>query len=185
MIKLVVGLGNIGKKYEKHVHNLGFMVVDLVAEKLGAKFKKKECDAEVAEVFLSGTKIVLAKPTTFMNASGIAVKSLMKKHGIEIDEILIVSDDIDLEPGRIRIREKGSAGTHNGLKSVIEETQSTLFKRVRIGAGKAPEFMNLADYVLSNVKMTEEQKAGIDKGANSVYDLVNGADLSAVMQKYH
>ena len=109
MIKLVIGLGNIGKKYEGTVHNMGFMVVDQVAEKLGVRFKKKECDAETAEAFVGGQKVILAKPTTFMNLSGIAVKGLMKKYKTNIDEILVISDDIDLEPGRIRIREQGSA----------------------------------------------------------------------------
>lgn len=185
MLKLVIGLGNIGKQYSATVHNMGFMVVDGVAEKLGVKFKKKECDAEIAEAFVGGEKVILAKPTTYMNLSGIAAKGLMKKYKISIDEIVVVSDDIDLEPSKIRIREQGSAGTHNGLKSIIAEIGGNNFKRVRIGVGKAPEFMDLADYVLSKVKMTEAQKLGIDKGINSVYDLVMGESVSAVMQKYN
>lgn len=185
MLKIIVGLGNVGKKYEKTVHNMGFMVVDKLADKLSVKFKKKECDAEVAEYFMNGENIVLAKPTTFMNASGIAVKSLMKKYGAKANEILIVSDDIDLEPGKIRIREKGSAGTHNGLKSVIGEIGTQEFLRVRIGVGRSPEFMDLADFVLSNAKMTDEQVMGIDKGSSSVYDLIMGDSVGAVMQKYH
>lgn len=185
MIKLVIGLGNVGKKYEATVHNMGFMVVDKVAERLNVKFKKKECDADVAEAFVNGEKIILAKPTTFMNLSGIAAKGLMKKFKINVDEIIVISDDIDLEPGRIRIREQGSAGTHNGLKSIIAEIGANNFKRVRIGVGEAPEFMDLADFVLSKAKMTQDQMMGIDKGANSVYDLIMGDSMSAVMQRYH
>ena len=185
MIRLVVGLGNIGKEYSATVHNAGFMVIDGVADKFGVKFKKKECQAEIAECFVHGEKIILAKPTTYMNSSGIAVKGLMKKYNIAIEEVLVISDDIDLSPSIIRIREKGSAGTHNGLKSIIEETGSTLFKRLRIGVGKPPEFMSLVDYVLSKLKMTDEQKQGLDKGISSVYDLVMGTDISVCMQKYH
>ena len=186
MIRLVVGLGNIGKQYESTVHNMGFMVVDKVASKLGVSFKKKECDAEIAEVFKNSEKIILAKPTTYMNNSGIAVKALAKKYKIAIEDIVVISDDIDLVPGRIRIREKGSAGTHNGLKSIIAELGDSNFKRIRIGVGKPTnEYMDLADFVLSKAKMTDELKMGIDKGADCVYDLVNGNTIDVVMQKYN
>ena len=185
MIKLVVGLGNIGKQYENTVHNMGFIVVDEVVKQFKSKFKKKECNAEVAEVFLNGEKIIFAKPTTYMNNSGIAVKELKNKYKLEIDDIVVVLDDIDLAPGQIRLRAHGSAGTHNGLKIIIAETGQTNFKRVRVGVGKAPEFMDLADFVLSKAKMTNEQKMGIDKGVQAVYDLVLGDSFDKVSQEFN
>jgi len=185
MIRLVVGLGNIGKEYEKTVHNMGFIVVDNVASKLNVKFKKKECQAEIAEAYISGEKVILAKPTTYMNNSGIAVKGLAKKYNISPEDIIVVSDDIDLVPGKIRLRLSGSAGTHNGLKSIIAELGSKDFKRVRIGVGRAPEYMDLADFVLSKAVMSDEQKLGIDKGVNAVYDLITGITFENTSQKYN
>lgn len=185
MIKLVVGLGNIGKKYEKTVHNMGFMVIDEVAGDLGKKFNLKECNAMVSKFYNNGELLILAKPTTYMNESGIAVKGLKNKYKIKPEEILIISDDIDLEPGRIRIRENGSAGTHNGLKSIIHELGTGDFKRVRVGVGRAPEFIDLADFVLSNAKMTDEQKLGISKGVAAVLDFIHGGDTQKIMAKFN
>ena len=185
MIKLVIGLGNIGKAYEKTVHNMGFIVLDGVAEKTDTKFKTKECDAETAFIYMNGEKVVLARPTTYMNNSGVAVKELMRKYKVECNDILVIVDDIDLAPGTIRLREKGSAGTHNGLKSIIAEIGTGDFKRVRVGVGRPPEFMDLADFVLSNAKMTSEQKQGIDKAINCVYDLVMGETFDKASQKYN
>ena len=185
MIKLVVGLGNIGSKYEKTVHNMGFMVIDKVAESLGLKFNNQECNAMIAKTYINGEAVVLAKPTTYMNESGIAVKGLKNKYKVNIDEVLVISDDIDLPVGKIRIRENGSAGTHNGLKSVIGETGSSEFKRVRVGVGRPPEFMDLVDFVLSKVKHTDELELALEKAKNATLDLVHGETLQKVMGKYN
>ena len=157
-MKLIVGLGNIGEEYSKTNHNAGFMIVDKLAEKCGFTFKNRGCEADYAEYNLNGEKFIIAKPRTYMNESGKSVKSFMKKFDISLDDVIIISDDIDTPPGKIRVRKSGSAGTHNGLKSVIVETGSTEFKRLRVGIGKQNEHQDLADFVLSPMKMTEEQK---------------------------
>lgn len=185
MTKLLVGLGNVGKEYEDTVHNLGFIVIDRVAEKLGFSFKKNICSALVAEANYKGEKVVLAKPTTYMNNSGIAVKSLVKKFDIDISkDLLIINDDIDLPQGVVRLREKGSAGTHNGLKSIVKELATTEFSRLKIGAGAPPsEFMNLADYVLSKIHFNKDIDEGINKGEEAGLMFLNGESYSKIMQK--
>ena len=185
MAKLLVGLGNIGKEYEKTVHNLGFMVLDSVAEKIGVTIKKNTCSSFIAEANYKGEKIILAKPTTYMNNSGIAVKSLVKKFDIDIQkDLLIINDDIDLPQGVVRLREKGSAGTHNGLKSIVRELGVSDFPRLKIGAGSPPsEFMDLADYVLSKLKDSKEIQVGLDKGEEAGLMFLEGQEFSKIMQK--
>lgn len=184
-MKLIVGLGNIGKEYEKTKHNVGFMVVDKVAEELGLKFKERGCESDYAKSNLGGESFILAKPRTYMNDSGRAVKSLMKKFHIDIHDVMVVVDDIDLEPGRIRIRKNGSAGTHNGLKSIVFETQSSEFLRTRVGIGKQNEHEDLAGYVLSALKMTEAQILGIDNAKNVVLEYLNGKQPDELMSKFN
>ena len=184
MAKLIVGLGNIGKEFEKTNHNMGFMVVDKVAKELGISIKKSMCSSLVGEGNFNGDKIILAKPTTYMNNSGIAVKSLVKKYGIDTSKnLLIISDDIDLPLSHVRVREKGSAGTHNGLKSIIKELGLSEFPRLRMGVGACPEYMDLADYVLSRVKDGEELEIGLDKGLDACVMFCEGATLGQIMQK--
>ena len=130
---LIVGLGNPEKKYEKTFHNMGFLAVGEAAAKLGVKFKKKECEASVAEAFIGGEKVILARPVTYMNASGRAVKQLMAKYKVSPSELLVIYDDFDLPKGKLRIRASGSAGTHNGMRSIIGEIGSSEFPRIRIG----------------------------------------------------
>lgn len=184
-MKLIVGLGNIGKEYADTNHNAGFMVVDRVAEMLGENIKKTGCDADYAEFNKNGEKIILAKPRTYMNESGRSVKSFMKKYGFEISDVLVVNDDIDLEPGFVRIRKSGSAGTHNGLKSIIRETGSGDFNRVRVGIGAKQEHQDLANFVLGKMRMTENQKLGLEKAASSVYDYILGSSVDEIMSKYN
>lgn len=130
---LIVGLGNPEAKYETTFHNMGFLAVGEAAEKLGVKFKKKECEASVAEAFIGGEKVVLARPVTYMNASGRAVKQLVSKYKIPLENLIVVYDDYDLPKGHIRIRASGSAGTHNGMRSIIGELGTGEFARVRVG----------------------------------------------------
>lgn len=184
-MKLIVGLGNIGKEYADTNHNAGFMVVDRVAEMLGENIKKTGCDADYAEFNKNGEKIILAKPRTYMNESGRSVKSFMKKYGFEIGDVLVINDDIDLEPGFVRIRKSGSAGTHNGLKSIIRETGSGDFNRVRVGIGAKQEHQDLANFVLGKMRMTENQKLGLEKAASSVYDYILGSSVDEIMSKYN
>ena len=118
---LIVGLGNPEKQYETTFHNMGFLAVGEMADKLGVKFKKKECEASVAEAFLGGEKVILARPLTYMNASGRAVKQLLAKYKAAPENLLVIYDDFDLPKGKLRIRASGSAGTHNGMRSIIGE----------------------------------------------------------------
>lgn len=184
-MKLIVGLGNIGDEYAKTNHNAGFMVIDKLAEKLSTTFKNRGCDADYGEYKNATDKFILAKPRTYMNDSGKAVKSFMKKFDILIDDVIVVCDDIDTNPGHIRVRKSGSAGTHNGLKSIIAETGSTDFKRVRVGIGKQQEHQDLASFVLGKMFMSDEQKLGLDKAVNALYDYVDGQNIDNIMSKYN
>lgn len=174
-IKLIVGLGNPDKKYFDTYHNIGFCFIDKLSSKLDIKVKKKECKSLTGEGFIEREeqqidpktgkiqtkiikeKIILAKPQTYMNLSGEAVLELVKKYKFSLDEILIVLDDIDIEAGTYRYREKGSGGTHNGLRNIVQLLKSQDFKRIRIGIGK-DERMDLADYVLSKISKENKEK---------------------------
>lgn len=184
-MKLIVGLGNIGEEYAKTNHNVGFMVLDKLAEEFGFTFKNRGCDSDYAEFKNTTDKFIVAKPRTYMNESGRAVKSLMKKFNINIQDVVVINDDIDQEPGYIRIRKTGSAGTHNGLKSVIAETQSQDFVRIRVGIGRQKPHQDLANFVLSKMHMSDEQKNGLNKAFLAVCDLFNGASIDELMTKYN
>lgn len=145
----IVGLGNPGKNYEKTVHNLGFMALDNFADKYGLSFAKNKYSGKVAEGNINGEKVVLLKPETFMNLSGKSVVEIMNMLKLDTKEILVISDDIDLDFGVIRVRGQGSAGTHNGLRDIVGRIGQN-FPRVRIGAGR-PEFGDLASFVLSKI----------------------------------
>ena len=184
-MKLIVGLGNIGSEYEKTNHNAGFMVLDKIADEFGFTFKNRGCESDYAEVRTSSDKFIVAKPRTYMNESGKAVKSIMKKFDIQIEDVLVINDDIDQEPGYIRIRKNGSAGTHNGLKSIIAETKSSDFNRVRVGIGRQKEHQDLANFVLSKMHMSDEQKNGLNKAFLAVRDYMNGDTIDNLMGKYN
>jgi len=174
-MKLVVGLGNYGDKYAYTHHNMGFLAVECLADKLGFKFKKRECDSLIAEGYISGEKVILAKPLTFMNLSGIAVKQLLNKFKLTPADMVVIYDDIDIERGTLRVRQKGSAGTHNGMRNIIETIKTEDFKRVRVGIGKPPPFVPLADFVLSDVPSSERKTFYdlLDKAADETVKLIS------------
>ncbi|MBR2907171.1 MAG: aminoacyl-tRNA hydrolase [Clostridia bacterium] len=146
---LVVGLGNPGKEYAETRHNVGFRFIDALAQKQGVRIDRAKFHSLVADVTLSGKRILLVKPQTFMNSSGIAVKEAADFYKIPPERILVVYDDISLDPGRVRVRKKGSDGGHNGMKSIIGHLSSDAFPRVRIGVGAKPhKDYDLADWVL-------------------------------------
>ncbi len=167
-MKLIVGLGNPDKCYEKTFHNVGFIAVEKLANKLGVNFTKKMCDGIVAEGRINNEKVFLLKPLTYMNLSGIAVDKMMRKYKLLPSDVFVFVDDIDLPLGKIRYRESGSGGTHNGLKSIVNEIGSLDFRRIKIGVGRDEKFKDLADFVLSkipNEKMeiiNKEIDAGIE-----------------------
>ena len=155
---LIVGLGNPGREYERTRHNCGFRAVDLLAEKLGCKIDKLKFQGLYCQTSYNGTKLFLLKPQTYMNLSGRSVLQLSAYFNIPPQRIIVMFDDISLEPGRLRIRADGSAGGHNGIKSIIQEIGSQAFPRVKIGVGgKAHPQQDLADHVLSTFSANEEK----------------------------
>ena len=155
---LIVGLGNPGKEYECTRHNTGFRAIDLLAAKLGCKIDKAKFQGLYAQVNYNGRKIFLLKPQTFMNLSGRSVLQLSAYFSIPPERIIVMFDDISLAPGRLRIRGDGSAGGHNGIKSIISEVGSQDFPRVKIGVGAKPNpEYDLAAWVLSNFSAKEEK----------------------------
>lgn len=151
---IFVGLGNPGKRYDGTRHNIGFDVLDLFAKKHGVKINKIKHKALMAEFRLHGEKVILVKPQTYMNLSGESLLSIVNYYKPDFDNVVVVYDDIDIDVGKVRIRKKGSAGSHNGMKSLIFSLQTDMFPRIRIGVGR-PTRMNLADYVLSRYRKEE------------------------------
>ena len=147
-MKLIVGLGNPGRRYERTRHNLGFLVIDRLANHHDVTIKKMLCGALVGDWSFGEERIVLAKPQTFMNRSGVVVKGLLDQFGGTANDLVIVYDDLDLPFGRIRIRTHGSAGGHRGVFSITESLADELFYRVRLGIGRPPEGKAAVDYVL-------------------------------------
>ena len=155
---LIVGLGNPGKQYDHTRHNAGFRAIDLLAESLGCKLDKGKFQGFYCQTNYNGSKLYLLKPQTFMNLSGKSVLQLSAYFSIPPQRIIVMFDDISLEPGRLRVRADGSAGGHNGIKSIIGEVGSQDFPRVKIGVGAKPHpEQNLADWVLSNFSANEEK----------------------------
>ena len=134
---VIAGLGNPGLSYRKTRHNIGFMAVDVIAERIGVKIKDKKFSGLLGEGELNGERVILVKPQTYMNLSGESLREVMNYYDVPIENLIVVYDDMDLETGTLRIRKKGSAGSHNGMKSVIYQLQSDAFPRIRIGIGGA------------------------------------------------
>ena len=155
---LIVGLGNPGREYDRTRHNCGFRALDALAEKLGCKIDKGKFQGLYGQTTYNGKKLMLLKPQTFMNSSGRSVVQMSAYFNIPPQQIIVIFDDISLNPGRLRVRSDGSAGGHNGIKSIIQELGSQDFPRVKIGVGAKPEpERDLADWVLSNFSAQEEK----------------------------
>ena len=168
---LIVGLGNPGKEYERTRHNVGFRTVDILAEALGTKVTRLKFRALCSPVVnCGGKKVMLMKPQTYMNLSGDAVKLAGAFYKVKPEHILVISDDVTLDVGRIRVRENGSAGGHNGLKSIIAQLGTQEFPRVKIGVGKKPHpDYDLANWVLSTFSAAEEKdlKGALERAAEA------------------
>ena len=152
---IIAGLGNPGLRYANTRHNIGFIALDMLADKLGIEIKKAKHKALIGEGTLAGEKIVLAKPQTYMNLSGESILDIRNWYKVEDSRIIVIYDDIDLDVGVLRIRPSGSAGTHNGMRSIIYQLNSQDFPRVRLGVGKPPEEWDLKDYVMSTFRKDE------------------------------
>jgi PTH1 family peptidyl-tRNA hydrolase len=158
-VKLIVGLGNPGKKYERTRHNLGFMVLDRLAAKSGVAIDKTKAEALIGEWKRAGESVLLVKPQTFMNLSGQALATLFRYHSVEAGDVIVVHDDLDLPFGRLRIRQQGSSGGNRGMLSVLQALGDGPFVRLRIGIGRPPPGVDPADFVLQ--RFTPEEKAAL------------------------
>jgi len=182
---LVVGLGNPGKEYENTNHNAGFRVLDILAKDFDQKFGKRvDCDSIVCKFKCAGEDIILAKPQTYMNNSGLSVKGLVKKYKIDVkNKLVIIADDFDIKEGSVRIRQSSGASTHNGIKSIKAELNTNEFIRVKVSIGAKPAFLDTATFVLDRVKNDKTFEAE-KLAALSVKDFIMGEDIQLVMGKY-
>lgn len=154
---IIVGLGNPGRKYERNRHNVGFMVIDKLAECLDINVSKLKFKGLYGQGSYKGEKVILLKPQTYMNASGESVQPFVNYFNCPEENLIVITDDIDIDFGMVRVRKQGSAGTHNGMKSIINLLGTKNFPRVKVAVGKKPSYMDLADFVLSNFNKSEEE----------------------------
>ncbi|HEO5042848.1 TPA: aminoacyl-tRNA hydrolase [Streptococcus agalactiae] len=188
MVKMIVGLGNPGSKYNDTKHNIGFMAVDRIVKDLDINFTEdKNFKAEIGSDFINGEKIYFIKPTTFMNNSGIAVKALLTYYNISIKDMIIIYDDLDMEVGKIRFRQKGSAGGHNGIKSIIAHLGTQEFDRIKVGIGRPNGRMTVINHVLGKFDKNDEIMIlnTLDKVDNAVNYYLQTNDFQKTMQKYN
>ncbi len=171
---LIAGLGNPGKEYENTRHNAGFMVIDRLADMLGCQVNGRKFRGFVGDGRIGGEKVVLLKPQTYMNLSGESVRAAMDFYKTEPDHLIVIYDDISLDVGSVRVRAKGSAGGHNGMKNIIACLGTQEYPRVRVGIGDKPARMDLADYVLSHFtkKETELLEEAVRNAADAVVMLI-------------
>lgn len=184
---LVVGLGNPGAKYETTRHNAGFLCITRLEDTLGFKAKKLKFHALIGDAKIGTHKILFMKPQTMMNNSGLAVKECAAFYKIPAENIIVIFDDISLEPGKLRIRRKGSAGGHNGIKSIIAHLGTDNFPRIKLGVGKKPHpDYDLADWVLANFPKNDipAVRQAIDDACGALEYIVNG-DIDGAMSKYN
>ena len=163
---IIAGLGNPGKEYENTRHNIGFDVIDRLAEEENIAVMESKHKALIGKGYVAGQKVILAKPQTFMNLSGESIREIVDYYKVDdTAELIVISDDISLDVGQIRIRKKGSAGGHNGIKNIIANLGSSVFPRIKVGVGEKPKGYDLADYVLG--KFSKEDRVLMEEG----YDL--------------
>jgi len=183
---LLVGLGNPGRKYRLNRHNVGFMLVDLISERLGVKLSRIESKALVTKVEYQGRLVILAKPQTYMNLSGQAVGALQRYYKVPFDNLLISYDDVDLPLGTIRIRPSGGAAGQKGMKSIIERLGTQEFPRLRLGVGRPPGRMRAADYVLQNFSKNESAllESVLERGTDAALIFISDG-LETAMNQYN
>ncbi|TFE01922.1 aminoacyl-tRNA hydrolase [Jeotgalibacillus sp. R-1-5s-1] len=168
-MKLIVGLGNPGKPYDKTKHNIGFEVIDALADRWNAPLLQAKFKGVFSKTVINGQKVILLKPLTYMNLSGESIRPLMDYFQIEPEDVVVIYDDLDLPTGALRLRQKGSAGGHNGIKSTIAHLGTQEFNRIRIGISRPPRGMKVPDYVLS--RFSDEEwgimKETVEKSADA------------------
>ncbi|MBR5336797.1 MAG: aminoacyl-tRNA hydrolase [Lachnospiraceae bacterium] len=184
---IIVGLGNPGLKYAKTKHNMGFMTIDVLADRYRIDLSKRMGQAYCGQGIIEGQKVLLVKPQTYMNLSGESVAALTNFYKIDVsEELIIIYDDISLEPGNVRVRKKGSAGGHNGMKNIIKFTGTEEFMRVRVGIGGPSEHSDLVDHVLHPfepdvIPLIEE---GIDRAADATVSIISEG-IEITMNKFN
>ena len=185
-MKLIVGLGNPGKKYENTRHNTGFAVIDRTLAKLNVELVKNKFNADYTMINRNGEKIYILKPLTYMNLSGEAVVPFMKYFGIEPEDLVVVHDDLDLPVGKIRLRQSGSCGGQNGMRNIIDLLGDSNIKRVRVGIGKDP-LIPVVDYVLGKTKKEdlEVYNQALDKASDALIYWLDHDDFSKVMSNFN
>jgi len=187
-MKIIVGLGNPGLKYKNTFHNVGWMVIDCIAKKYNLKLEKETCSSVICKSVIEGEEVVLAKPQTFMNLSGKAVKELVRKFNVdETKDLIVVYDDVDLKLGLLRLREEGSAGTHNGMRNIVAELNSQNFLRMRVGTkNKALEEKEIAliDFVLSKIEYEDKKvlEVAINRASECIVELIEGKDIQRIQE---
>lgn len=185
-MKLIVGLGNPGKKYENTRHNTGFAVIDRTLAKLNVELDKNKFNADYTMINRNDEKIYILKPLTYMNLSGEAVAPFMKYFGIEPEDLVVVHDDLDLPVGKIRLRQSGSCGGQNGMRNIIDLLGNSNIKRIRVGIGKDP-LIPVVDYVLGKTKKEdlEVYNQALDKASDALIYWLDRDDFSKVMSNFN
>ena len=181
---LVVGLGNPGPDYAANRHNVGQMVLDILADRISASFKSHKANASVAEgrLGIGGPKVILAKPGTYMNNSGGPVAGLMKFYDVDVQHVIVVHDELDIDAGAVRVKQAGGHAGHNGLRDIIAAADSNDFVRVRVGIGRPPGRMDAADFVLKNFSGDERKELPLllALSADAVEEIVTKGALEAM-----
>ena len=184
---IIVGLGNPTKEYEGTRHNVGFDVIDRIAEKYNISVTDRQCRAFCGKGFIAGQKVILVKPQTYMNLSGESVRGILDYYKVDVEtELLVIFDDISLDVGQLRIRKKGSAGGHNGIKNIIQHLGTNVFQRIKVGVGEKPKEYDLADYVLGHFSKGEREQMvdGYQRAIEAV-ELILQGEIDAAMNEFN
>ena len=184
---IIAGLGNPSAQYEGTRHNVGFDVIDRLSEKYNISVDSKKHRALIGKGIIDGQKVILVKPQTFMNLSGESIRSIIDYYKVDPEqELLVIYDDISLDVGQLRIREKGSAGGHNGIKNIMAQLGTQVFPRIKIGVGEKPKGYDLADYVLGHFSKAERElmEEGY-AGASDAVEMILAGDIGGAMSRYN
>ena len=184
---MIAGLGNPKREYDNTRHNIGFALIDALADQYNISVMDMKHKALTGKGMINGQKVILVKPLTFMNLSGESIRPIVDYYKIDVStELIVISDDISLPPGQIRVRKKGSAGGHNGLKNIIQHLGSEEFQRIRIGVGEKPAGYDLADYVLGHFSKEEQPliREGVEKAMKAAAMMLEG-DVDRAMNEFN
>lgn len=184
-MKLIIGLGNPGKEYENTRHNVGFMVIDKLSDFMGITVSNEKFEGVFGKGKYKGEDVILLKPLTYMNNSGQCIQQYMKFFKLDYSDLVVIYDDLDLPTGKLRLRHRGSAGGHNGIKSIIQHINGSVFDRIKVGIDRSP-VIKVADYVLG--KFSKEQRVEVERGINLAVDascLIVEKDFVAAMNQFN